>query len=37
LKVLNLSKQIQRLLEVTNLANIFEDYSDEETALRSFH
>lgn len=37
MKMLNLGKQIQRLLEITNLAKIFEDYPDEESALQSFH
>jgi anti-anti-sigma regulatory factor len=36
MKMLNLGKQIQRLLEITNLAKIFEDYPDEESALQSF-
>jgi len=36
LKVLHLSKHVQRLLEITNLTKVFEDFSDEETALRSF-
>jgi anti-sigma B factor antagonist len=36
LKMMQLSKQVQRLLEITNLCTIFEDYSDETSALRSF-
>jgi anti-sigma B factor antagonist len=36
LKVLHLDRQIQRILEITNLTKILEDYSDEEAALRSF-
>jgi len=36
LKMMQLSKQVQRLLEITNLCTIFEDYSDETTALSSF-
>ncbi|MGC2416562.1 MAG: STAS domain-containing protein [Candidatus Acidiferrales bacterium] len=36
LKMMQLSKQVQRLLEITNLCTIFEDYSDETTALKSF-
>jgi anti-anti-sigma factor len=36
LKMMQLSKQVQRLLEITNLCTIFEDYADETTALRSF-
>ena len=36
LKMMQLSKQVQRLLEITNLCTIFEDYSDETSALKSF-
>lgn len=36
LKMTHLNKQVQRLLEITNLAKIFEDFPDEETALHSF-
>ena len=36
LKVLHLNKQIQRILEITNLTRVLEDYPDEESALRSF-
>lgn len=36
LKMMQLSKQVQRVLEITNLYKIFEDYSDEESALSSF-
>jgi anti-sigma B factor antagonist len=36
LKMMQLSKQVQRLLEITNLCTIFEDYADEDTALGSF-
>ncbi|HUA00231.1 MAG TPA: STAS domain-containing protein [Candidatus Aquilonibacter sp.] len=36
LKMMQLSKQVQRLLEITNLCTIFEDYSDEQSALSSF-
>jgi len=34
--MMQLSKQVQRLLEITNLCTIFEDYSDETSALKSF-
>jgi anti-sigma B factor antagonist len=37
LKMVDLSKQVERLLDMTNLYKIFEDYSDEATALRSFN
>jgi|HubBroStandDraft_6_1064221.scaffolds.fasta_scaffold3254802_1 anti-sigma B factor antagonist len=36
LKMVDLSKQVERLLDMTNLYKIFEDYTDEESALRSF-
>jgi anti-sigma B factor antagonist len=36
LKMVDLSKQVERLLDMTNLYKIFEDYTDEDTALRSF-
>jgi len=36
LKMTHLNKQVQRLLEITNLAKIFEDFPDEQTALHSF-
>jgi len=37
LKMVHLGKQVQRLMEITTLSKIFEDYSDEDTALDSFH
>jgi anti-sigma B factor antagonist len=36
LKMVKLNKQIEYLIQITNLYKIFEDYSDEETALNSF-
>jgi len=36
LKMVHLSKQVQYLMEVTSLYKIFEDFSDEESALDSF-
>jgi anti-sigma B factor antagonist len=36
LKILHLSKKVQELLNVTSLYRIFEEYSDEELAVRSF-
>ena len=36
LKILHLSKKVQELLSVTSLYRIFEEYSDEELAVRSF-
>ncbi len=36
LKMVDLSRQVERLLDMANLYKIFEDYSDEESALRSF-
>ena len=36
LKMVDLSEQVERLLDMTNLYKIFEDYSDEESAMRSF-
>src|SRR5579863_10605498 len=33
LKMVKLNKQIEYLIQITNLYKIFEDYSDEETAL----
>jgi anti-sigma B factor antagonist len=35
-KMMQLNKQVQRLLEVTNLCAIFEDFADEQSALHSF-
>jgi anti-anti-sigma factor len=35
-KMVHLTKQVQRLMEITNLSKIFEDFSDEESALGSF-
>jgi anti-sigma B factor antagonist len=35
-KVLHLNKQVQRLLEITHLSHVLEDYSDENAALHSF-
>ncbi|MGD1210000.1 MAG: STAS domain-containing protein [Candidatus Acidiferrales bacterium] len=35
-KMMQLNKQVQRLLEITNLCQIFEDFSDEQSALHSF-
>ncbi len=37
LKMVHLSKQVQHLMELTSLYRIFEDFSDEESALESFH
>jgi anti-sigma B factor antagonist len=36
LKMVHLSKQVQYLMELTSLYKIFEDFSDEESALDSF-
>lgn len=36
LKVMHLTKQVQRILEVTRLSELLEDYPDEEAALKSF-
>lgn len=36
LKVMHLSKQVQRILEVTRLSDLLEDYPSEEAALKSF-
>ncbi len=36
LKMLQLTKKVREMLEVTKLAAVFEDYSDEQTAIRSF-
>jgi anti-sigma B factor antagonist len=36
LKVMHLSKQVQRILEVTRLSELLEDYPDEDAALKSF-
>src|SRR5277367_6321143 len=36
LKMISLSKQVQYLMELTALYKIFEDFSDEESALHSF-
>ena len=36
LKMVDLSRQVERLLDMTNLYKIFEDYNDEESAMRSF-
>jgi anti-sigma B factor antagonist len=36
LKVMHLSKQVQRILEVTRLSELLEDYPDEDAALNSF-
>jgi hypothetical protein len=36
LKMIHLSKQVQYLLEMTSLYKIFEDFGDEESALKSF-
>jgi anti-anti-sigma factor len=35
-KMMQLSKQVQRLLEITNLCKIFEDFADEDAAIGSF-
>jgi anti-anti-sigma regulatory factor len=35
-KMMQLNKQIQRLLEITNLCKIFEDFADENSAIHSF-
>ncbi|MFY9532106.1 MAG: STAS domain-containing protein [Candidatus Acidiferrales bacterium] len=35
-KVLHLNRQVQRILEITNLSHVLEDYSDENAALHSF-
>jgi anti-sigma B factor antagonist len=37
LKMVHLGKQVQYLMELTSLYKIFEDFSDEESALDSFH
>jgi hypothetical protein len=34
--MVHLSKQVQYLMELTSLYKIFEDFSDEESALGSF-
>ena len=36
LKVLHLSKRVEELLRMVNLCAVIEDYSDEQTAIRSF-
>jgi anti-anti-sigma factor len=36
LKMVHLGKQVQYLMELTSLYKIFEDFSDEESALNSF-
>jgi len=36
LKMIHLSKQVQYLMELTSLYKIFEDFTDEESALKSF-
>jgi anti-sigma B factor antagonist len=36
-KMMHLNKQVQRLLDITNLCQIFEDFGDEKSALDSFH
>lgn len=36
LKLLNLTKKIQDLLQITKLLTVFEVYTDEKTALKSF-
>jgi anti-sigma B factor antagonist len=36
LKLLHLTKKVKDLLQLTRLYTVFEVYSDEETALRSF-
>ncbi len=36
MKMLHLNVQVQRLLAITNLCKLLEDYSDEQAALRSF-
>jgi anti-sigma B factor antagonist len=36
LKLLNLTKKVQDLLQITKLLTVFEVYSDEPTAVRSF-
>lgn len=36
LKILHLSKKVQDLLSVTSLYKIFEEFSDEQTAVESF-
>lgn len=36
LKILHLSKKVQDLLSVTSLYKIFEEFSDEQTAVQSF-
>jgi len=36
LKLLNLTKKVQDLLQITKLLTVFEVYSDEATAVRSF-
>jgi len=35
-KMMQLSRQVQRLLDITNLCKIFEDFADEKSALTSF-
>jgi anti-sigma B factor antagonist len=37
LKMVHLSKQVEYLMQLTSLSKIFEDFSDEESALNSFH
>jgi len=36
LKLLNLTKKVQDLLQITKLLTVFEVYTDEATAVRSF-
>lgn len=37
LKLLNLTKKVHDLLQLTKLFTVFEVYTDEDTALRTFH
>jgi len=37
LKLLNLTKKVHDLLQITKLFTVFEVYADEQTAVRSFH
>lgn len=36
MKMLNLSPKIEEILNITRLSSIFEDFSDEQAALKSF-
>ena len=37
LKLLNLTKKVHDLLQITKLFTVFDVYNDESTAIRSYH